>query len=136
MLFGLRFLGGASTCGRSVVAEVIVVGTEPVDDSVLIEGSWTREIGTEISGLGSGTSEGARGVATIASNGSDLGVSPTRDATGALGDGGRGGWGVRNANGNVIASANVELREICAAVGGAGRTIGSSCVGEIEKSKA
>lgn len=112
------------------------MGTEPVDDSVLIEGSWTRAIGTEISGLGSGTSEGARGVATIASNGSDLGVSATRDATGAQGAGGRGGWGVRNANGNVIASANVELREICAAVGGAGRTIGSSCVGEIEKSKA
>lgn len=135
VLFELRFLGGASTRVSGVVAEAIVVGTEPIDGSVLI-GAWAREAGTEVSGVGSGIAEGATGVVRTVSVGSVLGVSPIGDRKGVLGEGGGGGWGVRNANGNVMASASVELREICAAVGGAGNTIGSSCAGEMGKSKA
>lgn len=38
---------------------------------------------------------------------------------------------VRNGSGSNRAPSSVELREICAAVGGAGKIIGSSCIGEV-----
>lgn len=129
--FELRFLGGTSTRASGVTTEATVVGIKPADGSALIEGSCARVSGTMGSGLKSGATAATRDGEGDASACSLLGADSDGDVTVGFGDEDGGGCGVRNANGNVMASANVELREICAAVGGAGKTIGSSCIGKI-----
>ena len=83
------------------------------------------------SGLESGATAAARDREGDASACSLLGAGSDGEVTDGFGEEDGGGCGVRKVNGNVMASANVELREICAAVGGAGKTIGSSRIGEI-----